>query len=528
MVKLRTKAIFKPYNQQQALLLPPTLDELIPSTHLVRVVNQVVEEMDIAPLIEQYQGGGTSSYHPRMLLKVLLYGYCVKIYTGRKIARALRQDINFMWLSGMGRPDFRTINGFRSSRAKEVIEDLFRGLLLFLMREQYIRLENYFCDGSTFVADGNKDKVVWKKNALRYKEIAEKKCGQLFKDIDNLNQREEKQYGDLDLEEEGGQSTITPEVISEQAKSLNQIIITAAGKQQKRKAESLKKKLEEELAKINKYGRQVKTAGDRSGYNKTDEEATAMLMKNKAEVLPAYNVLGGCEGQFLTGISVHQNTNDATCFGGHLGQIRGQQPKQIGKVIADSIFGTEQNYELIEEKGIGNLMKFPQYHNEQKKKNRGNPFLKDNFAYDCQTGTYTCPNSQQLTLQRTIKQTNKKTGCVSTIKEYRCSGCSQCPFYSQCCKSGQGENRTLSVNEKLEHYKQQARENLQTEEGEKLRKSRGTEIESCFGDIKHNMGFRRFHLRGLQKVKAEITIVAMAHNLRKVYLKRLEKIQNAA
>ena len=187
MAKVKTKAIFKTYNQQQALLLPPTLDELISSTHLVRVVNQVVEEMDIAPLIEQYQGGGTSCYHPRMLLKVLLYGYCVKIYTGRKIARALTQDINFMWLSGMSRPDFRTINIFRSSRAKEVIEELFKELLLFLMREQYIRMGNYFCDGSTFMADGNKHKMVWKKNALRYKEAAEKRCGQLFREIDELN-----------------------------------------------------------------------------------------------------------------------------------------------------------------------------------------------------------------------------------------------------------------------------------------------------------------------------------------------------
>jgi transposase len=528
MAKVRTKAIFKSYNQQQALLLPPTLDELIPSTHLVRVVNQVVEEMDITPLIEQYQGGGTSSYHPRMLLKVLLYGYCVKIYTGRKVARALSQDINFMWLSGMNRPDFRTINGFRSSRAKEVIEDLFKELLLFLMREQYIRLENYFCDGSTFVADGNKHKMVWKKNAQRYKEIAEKKCQQLFKDIDKLNQQEDKQYGELDLEEKGEQSTITSDAINKQVKSLNQTISTAAGKQQKQKAESLKKKLEEESARIKKYERQVKTAGNRSGYNKTDEDATAMMMKNKVETLPAYNVLGGCEGQFITGVSVHQNTNDATCFGRHLEQIREQQPKQVEKIIADSIFGTEQNYELIDEQGIDNLMKFPQYHSEQKKKNRENSFTKDNFAYDNHTDTYTCPNNQPLTLQRTFKQTNKKTGYESTIKQYQCSDCSQCAFYGQCCKSEQGNNRTISVNEKLDRYKQQARENLKTEEGEKLRKSRGVEIESCFGDIKHNMGFRRFHLRGLKKVKTEITIVAMAHNLRKVHLKQIEKIKNAA
>jgi transposase len=86
MAKIKTSVIFKQYHQQQSLLLPPSLEELIGEKHLVRVVNEVVESMDISDLINLYQGGGTSSYHPRMLLKVLLYAYSVNIYTGRKIA----------------------------------------------------------------------------------------------------------------------------------------------------------------------------------------------------------------------------------------------------------------------------------------------------------------------------------------------------------------------------------------------------------------------------------------------------------
>src|SRR6202165_916884 len=109
MAKVQSPAQFKHYQPEQILLLPPSLDELIEGTDLVRVVSQVVDAMDISGLINQYKGGGTTAYHPRMLLKILLYAYSVKIYTGRKIAKALRQDIHFMWLSGMSRPDFRTI-----------------------------------------------------------------------------------------------------------------------------------------------------------------------------------------------------------------------------------------------------------------------------------------------------------------------------------------------------------------------------------------------------------------------------------
>jgi Transposase and inactivated derivatives len=126
MGKVTTKAVFKEYNQNQIQLLPPSLEDLIPENDLVRVVNQVVEKVDLSSLINQYEGGGASAYHPKMLTKVLLYGYSMKIYTGRKIARALRQDIHFMWLAAYQRPDFRTINLFRSGILKETIEELFK------------------------------------------------------------------------------------------------------------------------------------------------------------------------------------------------------------------------------------------------------------------------------------------------------------------------------------------------------------------------------------------------------------------
>lgn len=89
-------------------------------------------------------------------------------------------------------------------------------------------------------------------------------------------------------------------------------------------------------------------------------------------------------------------------------------------------------------------------------------------------------------------------GYQSQIKEYECSSCAGCRFYERCCKSEQGANPTIKVNEKLDNYKQQARTNLHSQKGFQLRKRRSIEIESCFGDIKWNMGFRRFHLRGLK------------------------------
>lgn len=524
MSKIKKSIVFKEYCPQQLLLLPPSVEELIPSTHLVRVVNEVVDRMDITELINLYEGGGTSAYHPRMLLKVLLYAYCIKIYTGRKIARALGQDIHFFWLSGMSRPDFRTINTFRSSKAKEVIEMLFSSMLVFLMEHKYIKMEHYFCDGSPFVADANKHKMVWKKNAHRYKASAEQKCQHLLKEIDALNASEDFTYGNRDLEEYGSQP-VSRQVLASQINQLNEKIKNISVKKTKRKAQSLGKQLAETADRIDKYEQQILIAGSRSGYNVTDQDASAMMMKNKVEVLPAYNVLAGCEDQFITGVSLHQNTNDGTCFKDHLDQASVQQPGIPENIIADSIFGTEENYELLANKGINNYLKFAQFHNEQKRNHQNNPFLKENFCYDPAADSYTCPNKQQLTFRSSYKHTHKRTGYQSHIKEYECTDCTGCLFYERCCKSAQGQNRTLKVNERLDQYKQQARGNLNSQKGFELRRRRSIEIESCFGDIKANMGFRRFHLRGLKKVTTEFTLVAMAHNLRKLHLKRQKSVE---
>ena len=108
------KVIFKAYNQQQIMLLPPSLEELISGNHPVRVVNEVLDQIDILPLIAKYKVGGTSSFHSRMLPKVLVFAYINNIYSSQRIEEALQQNIYFMWLSAMSIPDHNTINRFRS------------------------------------------------------------------------------------------------------------------------------------------------------------------------------------------------------------------------------------------------------------------------------------------------------------------------------------------------------------------------------------------------------------------------------
>lgn len=148
MNKQKSALVFKPYVMNQMSLLPQSYEEKIPAGHLVRLVNEAIEALDLELLLAQYEGGGTSSYHPKMMLKVLVYAYCRKTYASRKIAEALEENIHFMWLSGGQTPDFRTLNDFRGKRMKEVIEDVFSAVVEQLVAKGYVKLENYFLDGS--------------------------------------------------------------------------------------------------------------------------------------------------------------------------------------------------------------------------------------------------------------------------------------------------------------------------------------------------------------------------------------------
>src|SRR4030095_12556319 len=104
---------FKPVNNDQLYLLPPSVEDFIPTGHLARVINEIVETIDVTEIEAKYSHLGQKSYHPHLLLKLLFYGYSIGIRSGRKIAAACESDTAFMYLSSMYKPDFRTINDFR-------------------------------------------------------------------------------------------------------------------------------------------------------------------------------------------------------------------------------------------------------------------------------------------------------------------------------------------------------------------------------------------------------------------------------
>ena len=497
------------------LQLPTNLEDLIPENHIVRVVNAAIEKMDLSILTKAYKGGGTSSFHPKMMLKVLIYAYTQRIYSSRRIAKALRENVNFMWISANNRPDFRTSNRFRSVVMREIMEQVFTAVVRLLIEEGYVKLEHYFLDGTKMEANANKYTAVWAKSTGRYKDQLEKKIKELLDDIDRENEGEDEEYGDRDLEELGEDRPIDSEKIEKRMRELNERL--RKDPKDKKLLKVLRKLERDILPRQKKYEEQEKKLGDRNSYSRTDEDATLMRMKGEARgkvwPKPGYNIQMGTENQFVVGYSVHQRSGDYGCLIPHLERVKEQLGRLPNNVIADGGYGSEENYDYLENSEVGAYVKYNTFHREQTRKYKDNPFLLDNLIYDKQKDEFICPGEKRLIYQKT-SQIRTENGYLTEKRYYECKDCHDCPLKEQCTRAT--GNRRIQISFRLKEMKKRARDNLHSEEGKGLRSRRGVDVESVFGRLKWNWGFRRFLLRGKEKVEIEWGLLCIAHNMAKM------------
>jgi predicted RNA-binding protein with PIN domain len=433
-----------------------------------------------------------------------------------------------MWLSGEQYPDFRTINDFRGVRMKEVTQTIFAEVLVWLVEAGYVKLEAYFADGTKIEANANKHKVVWDKRKETYQKRVREKVDQLMQAIEAENEAEQAEYGEKDLEERGGSGggPMNAEQLEQKIAEINQKLNEQNRPKEETKATraALKTLSEDCLPRLEKYEEQTKVLDGRNSYSKTDPDASCMQMKEdrgaeKTWPKPAYNVQLGTEGQFVVGYSVHNRAGDPACLIPHLEQVRhnlgGQLPR---KIVADAAYGSEENYAYLEKHQAENFLKYNTFYQDTHNYRdpevlRAHQFRAENFRYDPGTDQFICPADKRLHFQSTTRYTTDN-GYETQRRIYACKDCAGCPLRSRCTKAK--DNRSIRISFQLLEYRKQARANLTSAEGERLRSARSTEVETVFGHIKHNLGFRRFHLRGLEKVNTEWGLVSIAHNMQKL------------
>jgi transposase len=512
---------YKDYHQHQMQLLPPSFDELIDRKHMVRVIDRFVANLSPTIWDKAFTGGGAPSYAPPMMLKVILYAYSCKIYSCRNIARAVRQDITFMWIAGLDRPDFNTINRFRSQYFQTILPTVFTELLDLLNEKNYISFSDYFVDGTKIEANAGRYSHVWRKNTERYKAKVQERVMELFKEIDQLNAQEDETYGNADLPERGDASNITSDEIRQAASELSEKMVATEYKKQKKVLERKVKKLNQTADKLDKYEQQEHILDGRNSYSKTDTDATFMRLKDD-RLRAAYNAQVSSEKQFITNYSISQNANDSVSFPAHFDKIVERGETYIPDTYTgDSGYGSQENYQKLADHEVDNYLKYNTFHQDTKPKKDTTStdestvisFQRDQFVYHPDDDTFVCPTGNTMKYLKD-EQRESTTGFVSTYRVYECDDCTSCPYKAQCTKA-QG-NRRFYYNKELEQYKQQARTNLTSTNGIKLRLRRGYEIETFFGDLKHNCGFTRFLLRGKQKAEHELGLLCMGYNIRKL------------
>ncbi|MHA7967594.1 IS1182 family transposase [Paenibacillus sp. CAU 1782] len=524
---------FKPYDNKQAQMILD-IEMYIPPHHVARVIDEMIEGIPDEQLFSHYAGGGRSSYHPKMMIKVMLYGYSQKVYSCRGIEKLLHENIPAMWLAAMQQPDFRTLNDFRGIRMKAFMDELFERMIQKLIADHYITMDNYFLDGTKIEADANKYSFVWKKSTLRFEAKLKEKVQETLAHIHKLTQQEASEYVVTDPEQLPIKLEEAAVRLEEQVECLTEQITRTPDREQRkalRQARSackqpLKQIQEDFLPRLAKYDRQKACFGDRNSYSKTDPDATFMRMKEdhmkNGQLKPGYNVQMATENQFVLFYSLHQRPTDTRCLIPHMEQLAASSLPMPKTVIADAGYGSEENYlyAVGEEKDprFDFLIPYGSYMKEKTRRYKKDIRHASNWTYEEEDDRFICPNGRYVRFKK--YQTKKNgSGLEQSFKIYECEDCKECPFKASCTKAK--GNRQVHWNTIWEELKAKAKRALEDDEKSAIYARRKVEVESVFGHIKGNRSFRRFSLRGLEKVHTEFGIVALAHNLLKAARIRL-------
>ena len=480
-------------------------ERTIPANDSVRLLDRMVEEMDLSALMRAYDSHGRPpATPPRTMLKVVLYAAMEHNYSSRKIKSSCERDINYLWLlDGAPAPSHFEIARFRSQRLSKCAEEIFAQMVTMLHEMGEIKYEHLFVDGTKIEANANKYSFVWKKSTNRYEARLDEKAEKLL-----------------------------PELCSKHgvmANSLDELLFALEAKADfpfvhgrgKRKSE-LQRDIEQlrgMAERKQKYTRYNETFRGRNSFSKTDPDATFMHMKKdhmrNAQLKPGYNVQFGVEGEYITGVDVSSERSDQLTLIPLMEKMQ-SYGADYTDVTADAGYESEENYSWFETEEKTCYIKPQNYERSKTKKYKSNMALRENMAYDAQKDEYTCRAGQKLRA-RYVGIRKNKNGYESEITYYESDDCSGCAYKKRCTRAK--GNRKMQVSKKFIEQRAASLERITSEQGVLLRMNRSIQSEGAFGVIKQDYGFRQFLLRGQKKVTTEILLLAMAYDINKLHAK---------
>ena len=450
-------------NRYQRQLMPESIDEYIADDDPVRAYDAFIEALDLGRLgiTLDPKKTGNPEYHPKVMLKLLVYGTSYGIHSSRKLERALYHNFSFIWLAQGLKPDHKTIAQFRRRNTKAIAKVLKQCATL------CIRLN--LIEGNTLFLDGSKIRA----NAAISNTWDKKKVEKVLKRIDCRISKLLQEYELIDGAEEESGSLVTME-----SELKNQRVL-------KDKVEGILKELEEQ---------------EQKSVNTTDPACTRINSLHGSHAGYSMQNVVDEKHSLILSTDVASVNNDLTQFALQIDRANKVLGSNCNIACADSGYASTDELEKIDKKGI--LVVVPSQRQVSDK--RPNPFAKEHFTYDATDDYYTCPEGHRLTFSRL----NKKNRVYAITDKCICFSCPHCGICT-ISKSGRRVTRLHNeeIREKLEaHY----------ESNKNIYKKRKAKVEHPFGHIKRNLSFSSFLMRGLDGVRAEASILATCFNLRRM------------
>jgi len=489
------------YSDNYQLKLPLEIDYLIPKDDSVRILSQIIEEMNLEKLYQTYSRIRENTITSRQMLKIVVYGYMNGLYSSRKIENACKRDVNFMYLlGGASAPDHSTIARFRSIHFAPVSEELLAQLANMLADKNEISKETIFIDGTKIEASANRYTFVWKKTVT-------KNMQKLINKIPNFVLKCEQDFGIKLIYKNKIKMHHLKKLLKKLKKIANEedvVFVYGKGKRKSPIQKSIEE-LDSYIDRLKKYTKDLHIMGERNSYSKTDNDATFMRMKEdhmkNGQLKPAYNVQFGVDSEYIVWISAGPQPADTTTLIPFLQNAQSHLSFKYPKVITDSGYESEENYVHLEKNGQQSFIKPANYEISKTRKYKNDIGRMDNMSYNDKDDYYLCKNNKKLTVTGT-KTRKSTTGYKCEITCYMCEDCKGCQFKTKCIKGNNCktplEDRTKKLNiSKV--FNEKRKENLQrivSTEGIQLRMNRSIQAEGAFAQIKQNMEFRRFLCKG--------------------------------
>jgi transposase len=477
-------------DRNQTQIIGYSLDDFVPKDAKCRLVVSLVNELNLKNLYNRYSNQGNPAFDPSAMLATWFLCYCEGETRTRKLEQLCKRDLHFIYISSNLQPDHTSLSRFRQANIN-LMTEYFTQLVLLIKKKNLAQFNDIAIDGSKVQAFGSKIKNITQEGLSR--EL--KRIRQQIKDY--LSACEDSDNGsDVDIP-----------TIQKKIKDLK----------------NKKKQLIKQDQEIKKRQKQLKSEHRKNHrINLTEPDAFLMNKVNGSQKLPAYNaqVSIDTKTQIIAANNVVQDRNDAHQFKQQHKNVEnnlGRDPDR--EYTTDSGYHSFEQLEYVEENQVKAVIadKSPKSRSQSKPVDQKNITNKDkfdrsDFTYSKEEDYYQCPAGKKLVYNDMVKCHGRKS------RRYRCFDCEECKYRNKCFPRPNQDIYRQIVRDEKEHLAEKMYYTTQTEYGKNKLIQRKYSVEGVFGNLKENLGFRRFRLKGLSSVQGEFNLMCIAHNINKIYI----------